>query len=91
MPLVPEPPRVQPNNIPTVRIDPDGMPDVQEGRRMSLDREQNDRRKPAPSKDHAKEQPKQKPKPQAKQYTVDLIKIENSFGFSIVVSILVLI
>ncbi|XP_065063880.1 tyrosine-protein phosphatase non-receptor type 13-like isoform X2 [Rhopilema esculentum] len=77
-----EPPRIS-STIPTVRIDPDGMPDVADGRRTFSEREP-ERKRASSMKDQSKELSKQKPKPQAKQYTVDLVKVDNSFGFSIV-------
>ena len=49
--------------IPTVRIDPDGMPDTSDGRR-SLAEKEPDRKRTSSMKDSAKEQSKQKPKPQ---------------------------
>ncbi len=61
-----EPPRIQPSAIPTVRIDPEGMTDQPESRRVSMEREQAERRKTS-TKDHAKEQAKAKPKPQVNQ------------------------
>eukprot|EP00794_Sanderia_malayensis_P019388 gene19388-21312_t len=80
-----EPTRLQPNSIPTVRIDPDGMMDQSDGRRMlSVEREQQEKRKQSTRDNLKTDQSKQKPKPQSKQYTVELIKVENSFGFSIV-------
>ena len=57
-----EPQRAASSVVPTVRIDPDGMPDMTDGRRTFPEREQ-DRKSKGSSvvKDQSKEKPKAKP------------------------------
>ena len=66
--------------IPTVRIDPDGMPDMADGRRSLSDRDlERKARGFSINKDQSKDHSKQKTKPQVSK---DILEIEYAMQYA---------